>query len=80
MVEKMRERMPHPTDRLWSVWKTLFAAAVVIGSLIARAPDMPLANEGLARLDTAYELFAHVRLHLGQKSLVRCSRIRGDMI
>ncbi|KAF8508017.1 fungal-specific transcription factor domain-containing protein [Hysterangium stoloniferum] len=43
--------------RFWLYWCHGLAAAIVVGSIVAKAPDSPLAQPALDQINAAYELF-----------------------
>ncbi|TCD68014.1 hypothetical protein EIP91_011625 [Steccherinum ochraceum] len=50
--------LPTLCARFWVTWTYAFSAAVVFGTVVSRGPRSPLANQAVAQLNMACELFA----------------------
>ncbi|OJA10707.1 hypothetical protein AZE42_01058 [Rhizopogon vesiculosus] len=48
---------PHPTSRTWFFWSSVFAACILLGSIVADSPRCTLASNALQELDQAMTLY-----------------------
>ncbi|KAF8639464.1 hypothetical protein AX16_010317, partial [Volvariella volvacea WC 439] len=51
------DRYPELCCRWWSIWTHLFSAAIIVGSIVTRAPSSSMAASAFIELGLAYDLF-----------------------
>ncbi|KZP23151.1 hypothetical protein FIBSPDRAFT_1043094 [Athelia psychrophila] len=52
------EKMPEFCLRWWKIWSHLFSAAIIVGSIVTRAPSSSMASTAYFELDIAVSLFS----------------------
>ncbi|TFK76007.1 hypothetical protein BDN72DRAFT_756432 [Pluteus cervinus] len=57
------EKFPDLCNRWWNVWNHLFSAAVIVGSIVTRAPTSTMAPNAYVQLNIACEMFEKAAVH-----------------
>ncbi|KAH7922442.1 hypothetical protein BV22DRAFT_1037465 [Leucogyrophana mollusca] len=51
------QQFPDLFSRWWTMWNHLFSAAIIVGTIVTRAPSSTMAPAALIELDLAFDLF-----------------------
>ncbi|GJJ10570.1 hypothetical protein Clacol_004797 [Clathrus columnatus] len=81
MLQALEKVNGELAKRFWLYWCHGLAAAIVVGSIVAKAPDCPLAQPALDQINAAYALFEKAAQHqepIGRpaKALAIITRLR----
>ncbi|KAF9819341.1 hypothetical protein IEO21_02229 [Rhodonia placenta] len=63
MIRGQYAQYPGVCSRIWPIWTYGFSATVVLGMVVTRSPQSPLATEAMIELSSACELFTQAGRH-----------------
>lgn len=61
LIKSAHSQHPRLTERLWFMFTHVFSCSIVLGSIAAKCPTMPLARSALLNLDSVCQLFEAVK-------------------